>query len=1001
MNEAFIRPEDMGVAYRKVKVDLFYSGYYSPDAIINYESDLKSNLDKLREKILAEDQSYFSSPEFLGICFCVPKKISQTEPDSDVEQNTKRGKSTADGKIFCNPSEQWKHAGAKKITAEYRTIANVSLDFHVLAELWILKVGHLFDAKLKDCSYGNRLRRTRENKINYYSLGTFKPYLKAYRDWKNDALNAIDMALEAKKRLITITGDITSFYHSLNPDFLADNDFLKKIGLNFFEDKKTGADCEALNALFINALKAWQKTLPGREKKGLPVGVPASSLIANVALWEFDKTIIEDITPIHFGRYVDDIILVLDNAANITDKNEIWDRLCQRFNLKDELLKNEDDDGITFCPKYHFGSTIRFANEKNKIFIMEGDTGKEYIKSIRREMTQRSSEWRAMPRVDDVDIALVIGDKGEIVDNLREADGLIIQKASFAIKLRNMETLNRDLIPKCWESTRHKFLSSCLDYIFALPHFFDYFRAIPRIIRLATSCEDFDILRQVLEKIDSICAILSDRNNCSTSKELRDYRGFHNHLLNLIRESIISSFPLRLSANGKKQWLDTFDDFEPKNLCFDRSKLLNIKELQSLSKEYYLHDIGMWPFKTYFFNRKDKRFSLAQKDVLNSLIDVAGIIHGRVINGLRILNKSARDTSISAGVIFATRPINLFEIYILYNDMSCDLWTDGIGKLIFALRGFSPTKDMPKYTTGVLKIDDADKPLDKIGIATACWMTDFDSWKAAVVNIPDPNGHERYKRFAKLIDEVLAKGKDCHYFVMPELSVPFAWFLTAALKLKRRGISFIAGVEYFHRRKKKISNQVWASLLHDSLGFPSLMLYCQDKQTPALHEKHGIEQISGEKFQPEVSWLNPPVIQHGNLFFAILVCSELTNIAYRAFLRGKIDVLFIPAWNKDLETFNALVESTALDVHAYISVCNDRTYGDSRIRCPHENSWRRDIIRIKGGSCDYLVTAFIDVKSLRQFQSGHESPSEPFKPVPDGFKIASARRLLPLSEVAK
>lgn len=111
--------------------------------------------------------------------------------------------------------------------------------------------------------------------------------------------------------------------------------------------------------------------------------------------------------------------------------------------------------------------------------------------------------------------------------------------------------------------------------------------------------------------------------------------------------------------------------------------------------------------------------------------------------------------------------------------------------------------------------------------------------------------------------------------------------------------------------------------MHDSLGFTSLMLYCQDKQVAAPHEQHDIEQISGEEFQPEISWLNPPVIQHGNLFFAILICSELTNIAYRSFLRGKIDVLFIPAWNKDLETFNALVESAALDVHAYISVCND------------------------------------------------------------------------------
>ena len=49
----------------------------------------------------------------------------------------------------------------------------------------------------------------------------------------------------------------------------------------------------------------------------------------------------------------------------------------------------------------------------------------------------------------------------------------------------------------------------------------------------------------------------------------------------------------------------------------------------------------------------------------------------------------------------------------------------------------------------------------------------------------------------------------------------------------------------------------------------------------------------------------PPIIQHGDFRFALLVCSELTNISYRAALRGKVDALFVPEWNPDTETFNA------------------------------------------------------------------------------------------------
>ena len=111
-------------------------------------------------------------------------------------------------------------------------------------------------------------------------------------------------------------------------------------------------------------------------------------------------------------------------------------------------------------------------------------------------------------------------------------------------------------------------------------------------------------------------------------------------------------------------------------------------------------------------------------------------------------------------------------------------------------------------------------------------------------------------------------------------------------------------------------------------------------------------------------------------------------------MRGRIDALFVPEWNQDTETFNALVESAALDIHAYIIQCNDRQYGDSRIRVPHKDSWMRDLVRLKGGKNDYFVVGEIDIISLRAFQTSHRSPCGPFKPVPDGFSIAFERQTL-------
>ena len=54
--------------------------------------------------------------------------------------------------------------------------------------------------------------------------------------------------------------------------------------------------------------------------------------------------------------------------------------------------------------------------------------------------------------------------------------------------------------------------------------------------------------------------------------------------------------------------------------------------------------------------------------------------------------------------------------------------------------------------------------------------------------------------------------------------------------------------------------------------------------------------------------------------------------------------------------------------------------------------------RLMNAEADYCVIGEIDVQALRQFQSSHRSPAKPFKPVPDGFQIDFARKVLPAGE---
>lgn len=58
--------ESFGLAYRKAKVDLYYSSHASLDAIADYEENLYENLAALQAQYNGDDESWATSSELLG-----------------------------------------------------------------------------------------------------------------------------------------------------------------------------------------------------------------------------------------------------------------------------------------------------------------------------------------------------------------------------------------------------------------------------------------------------------------------------------------------------------------------------------------------------------------------------------------------------------------------------------------------------------------------------------------------------------------------------------------------------------------------------------------------------------------------------------------------------------------------------------------------------------------------------------------------------------------------
>ena len=312
--------------------------------------------------------------------------------------------------------------------------------------------------------------------------------------------------------------------------------------------------------------------------------------------------------------------------------------------------------------------------------------------------------------------------------------------------------------------------------------------------------------------------------------------------------------------------------------------------------------------------------------------------------------------------------------------------------LLAAEQGVSHKKS--KQREDYLKIGTDNK--DKIVIALTNLRTEDSDWAATACNKPNLS-RKRYQKISKLVNDVLKLNPRPDYALFPELSIPLRWLNSIATRLSAGGISLIAGTEYRHSEGNKILSEAALVLADNRLGYPTFVKIWQPKLEPAVGEDKELTARFGKEWDSSKKPLKPIYI-HNGVNFGVMVCSELQNSKERIRFQGAVDALMVLSWNRDLDTFASLIESAALDVHAYTILANNRKYGDSRVRSPAKESFMRDIARLKGGDNDFVVAATLDITALRKFQSRAKRwPEEGdiFKPVPEGFIICGDRRKFP------
>ena len=194
--------------------------------------------------------------------------------------------------------------------------------------------------------------------------------------------------------------------------------------------------------------------------------------------------------------------------------------------------------------------------------------------------------------------------------------------------------------------------------------------------------------------------------------------------------------------------------------------------------------------------------------------------------------------------------------------------------------------------------------------------------------------------------------------------------------------------------KRKVFSTAEVFLIEKRLGYNGFIQITQRKGLPARMRIKGLLKLHN------LHWLEDksvkPLYNHNGFAFGILVCSELQNVMHRKSFQGSVDALFVLSWNKDLETFNALMEAPAIDIHAFTAIVNNRRYGDTRLRVPFKTDYKRDVFRIKGGENEMLGVVknrtMDNSGSFKVRQRGGLKRRIYLKPVPEDFVISHSRK---------
>lgn len=1057
-----ITDQDIYDAYRKFKTFVYYNGQpltlrnklaefeikmlegenQNNDVKESFVRKFKKQNDSLRGLLNNENESTKVFEDWLkDIKYSiVPKQLKET---------------TASSEHFISnevPVEDY-------VVQKCNFIIDAPIEIYLISTLWTMKLGRRLHRHISRDNYAYRLsifdgvEQSDAEKYEPVSSGLmlYDPYFIGYQQWRDNGLNKVSQALNNKENAVILSLDIKRYFYNVKINVL---DIVKTF-LNGDEKLEKGEKrlCELLQRIHEQYASVFSKSsTKGNEKVMLPIGLPSSGLLGNLALKPFDDYVCNYVTPTYYGRYVDDILLVFSGKGmkitkhpesksfidgfisdhlvyekGVTSSSGIIARFLRNSAEKDatsnrrkteekannnsseeEYNSNPNNNGISYSIESG-DSNLQIQLSKVIMEYFNCNESKAAINKFKKQLEKNRSEFRYLPWEEEI--------------NLEFDDEAFRLEISDSInKLRNIEGISEDkygaskyLAKKIFLSTLPFESVSKEDTEASAKQILTYFKGRTTILmnslweKVATYFVINDQPKHLelfwRQAISAIEKVKVEKTEDDTNMPEFNEEQVKDELTKHLELSIAMAISISPAILTK---------------CFVNKR--ENKRFRIISKNFrrtYLFRHQYQYLKGYCYTfAKDENQSLVGKDLISEKVEDIQLgsyapyvspvfLKPHEIALLNIYHKLSHNQSPNVQDI---EPLD--RVFQKFNYGWRSLFknesrpTDGILSKYFkeCLKVTSIKNSNPKIQ--IVEINDeleesSTNPDKRIGIVN--WKIEQDDLIKSILGKPNKSNHRREKLFEVL--NYSAK-KNVEMLVFPETSIPVEWLPLLADHAVRNNCAIIGGLEFYVTPSKgKINEKDYLEGMEAyNLSFnifPVKMRY-YDTAAYVIRKKNyyapGEQQLLSayHKKEPNTEPMYH-LIHWRKAYFSTYNCFELSNISDRALFKSKVDFIVAIEYNRDIHYFANITESWTRDLHCFIVQTNSSDYGDTKVVQPTKNN-HMDVMKIKGGDFPIVMITTLRIEELRKYHRQdatgqlNEKSSSFFKPTPACYEWKWAER---------